>query len=96
MRDHRRYKFEIYHHGVCFTARVRGKKRYLLEKAFLDDLVTPAASRFRKASPIPSSSSDFYMLDDKQLAAYSAFRREIYRSERGFPPRGDQKRDDSF
>src|SRR5205085_7051605 len=85
MREHQRFKFELYHEGACFTARVKGKKRYLLEKAFLENLVTPVTARTSKTSPIPGSSGDFYVLDKRQLAAYSAFRRETSRSERGFP-----------
>ena len=85
MRDHRTFKFEFYHEGACFSTRVRGKKRYLLEKAFLENLVTPPSDRSKKTNLLPASSSDFYMLDKEQWAAYSAFRRESSRLERGFP-----------
>ena len=84
MRDDRKFEFTIYHNGVRFTAPVRGEKRSLRERAFLHDLVARTVGRHRTERPVPDPSGDFYMLDDKQLDAYSAFRREIYRSERGF------------
>jgi len=92
MRDHRRFEFRIYYNGAHFAARVRGQKRYLLEKAFLEDLVAPATGGPGNTSTVPHSTSDFYMLDKKQLAAYSAFRRETYRSERGFPAKTKKTR----
>jgi hypothetical protein len=85
MRDHRKFEFTIDHNGVHFTAPVRGEKRFLRERAFLDDLVGRTTGGERRVRPVPHPSTDFYMLNDEQLDAYSAFRREIYRSERGVP-----------
>jgi hypothetical protein len=62
MRDHQRFKFELYHEGVCFAARVRRQKRYLLEKAFLENLVTPKTARSSMTGPIPGSTNDAYTI----------------------------------
>ena len=72
--------FELYHEGVVVRTRVRGKKRYLLERAFLDALVglnRPPDSR-------PEPRPEFYPLNDEQMDAYFAFRRQQSRAERGF------------
>src|SRR2546430_10891546 len=39
MSDEQEYHFTIYHNGAHFETPVRGKKRFLLEREFLDDLV---------------------------------------------------------
>jgi hypothetical protein len=78
MNDDRRFCFTIDHSGVHFEAPVRGKKRFLLERAFLDDLVGEFAPRNR-TRPVPDPSTDFYMLSDEQLDAYSAFRHRMER-----------------
>jgi hypothetical protein len=77
MRDHRKLDIEIYHEGVVFKAPIRGKKRYLQEKAFLDELTGARYSPKALPRPVPDPHGDFYMLDDEQLDAYSAFRKKM-------------------
>ena len=80
MNDRTKYLIGIYHDGVHFDARVRGKERYLKEKTFLDDLV---GRRYRPGlppRPIPDPPTDFYILNDEQLEAYSAFRKQLRKS----------------
>ncbi len=38
MRDHQVFRIQIYHDGAVFGVRVRGKKKYLMYKAFLNEL----------------------------------------------------------
>jgi hypothetical protein len=85
MRDHQLFRIEIYHNGVVFAHRVRGKKKYLMFKAFLDELEGRHYRADALPRPIPNSGGDFYVLNDEQLAALSAFRRNASRIERGFP-----------
>ncbi len=71
------YKLTIYHEGAHWDVRLRGKKRFLQERAFLDQLMGyPPVPR-----PAPDPTSDLYMLNDEQLEAYSAFRKKMKRSE---------------
>ena len=57
--------------------RLRGKKRFLQERALLDQLIGyPHVPR-----PAPDPTSDLYMLSDEQLDAYSAFRKKMKRSQ---------------
>jgi hypothetical protein len=86
MRDHEKFTFTIYHAPVHMTAKVRGKKQFLQHRAFLDDLVAPTLGRRQGERPVPDPSSDFYMLDDQQMAAYTAFRRRLRRERNGFGP----------
>lgn len=69
----------IYHNGVQIDATVRGRKRYLEEKAFLNQLVGWEYPPESLPRPIPDPTQDFYMLDDEQLEAYSAFRKKLER-----------------
>jgi hypothetical protein len=78
--DRREFVFTIYHNGVHFEAPVRGEKRFLLEREFLDDLVAPKIGRHAITRPVPHPPTDFYELDDEQLEAYSAFRKRIERA----------------
>jgi hypothetical protein len=78
MDDDKEFFFTIDHNGVHFTAPVHGKKRFLLERAFLDDLVGEFAPP-NKTRPVPDPSTDFYLLSDEQLDAYSAFRHRMKR-----------------
>jgi hypothetical protein len=91
MSDDERFDFTILLPSqVQAKAPVRGRERFLRERAFLDDLTGmyrgygPARER-----PVPDPSGDFYMLDDQQRDAYSAFRhqmdREYGRPEFDFP-----------
>ena len=75
--EEREFVFTIYHNGVHFEAPVRGKKRFLIEREFLDDLVAPQIGRSAPSRPIPDPGTDFYMLNDEQLEAYSAFRKRM-------------------
>lgn len=77
MADHTRYKIEIYCEGVVTTAPMRGKRRYRLEKTFLDALVGHPHPAHLPPRPIPDPHHDMYMLDHEQLAAYGAFRRNL-------------------
>jgi hypothetical protein len=81
MRNDRKFKLTIYHNGVHFEAHMHGKKRFLMERAFLDDLVAPKFGRHARPRPIPDPASDFYELTDEELAAYSAFRHKLDGSE---------------
>ena len=77
MLDDTEYTITIYHHGVHFEAPIRGKERYLKEKAFLDDLTGQFYAPELLPRPVPDPSGDWFMLDDEQLNAYSAFRHEL-------------------
>jgi hypothetical protein len=71
------YDIEIYHYGVCFKAPIRDRERYLREKAFLGELTGLRPTADMPTRPIPDPTTDFYVLNDEQLAAYSAFRKTI-------------------
>lgn len=86
MRDHQLFRIEIYHDGAVFTERVRGKKNYLMLKAFLNKL------EGRRVDAVFDPSGDFYVLNKEQLGALSAFRRNASRIERGFPATGKPPR----
>ena len=70
------FEFEIYHNGVRFKAPVKGKERFLRERAFLDNLVGAYFAPHLLPRPVPDPSGDFYMLDVQQLETYSAFRKK--------------------
>jgi hypothetical protein len=57
-------------------AKVRGRKFYLEEIAFLNALTGAPAHKKGAAEPVSDGTGDFYMLDLAQLKAYGAFRRE--------------------
>ena len=75
MSDEQEYHFTIYHNGAHFETPVRGKKRFLLEREFLDDLVAPKFGRNSRTRPIPHPQTDFYELNEQELDSYLAFRR---------------------
>jgi hypothetical protein len=77
MPDDQEFEFTIYHNGVHFQAPVRGRERFLLEREFLNTLVGQYYAPRLLPRPIPDPNGDFYMLDDAQLEAYSAFRRKM-------------------
>lgn len=77
MNDDRTYIIHIYHDGVQFESPVRGQKRYLKEKAFLNKLTKQYYAPELLPRPIPDPPGDFYALNDEQLAAYSSFRRNL-------------------
>jgi hypothetical protein len=77
MQEEEEFEIEIYHHGVHFRSPIRGRERYLREKAFLDELTGNWYSPGQLPRPVPDPSQDFYMLDDEQLEAYSKFRKRL-------------------
>jgi hypothetical protein len=77
MADRQEFEIQIYHHGVTFMAPMRGKARYLQEKAFLDELTGKRYAPRTLPRPIPDPKKDIYPLDDAQLDAYSAFRKRL-------------------
>ncbi len=77
MADDEELYFTIYHMPVRFRAPVRGRERFLRERRFLDDLVAPKVGRHKSDRPVPDPATDFYMLDDDELEAYSAFRHRL-------------------
>lgn len=81
MEGDQEYEFTIYNEGVHFTAPVRGKKRFLMERAFLDDLVAPKFGRNKRDRPVPDPSTDFYDLTNEEVEAYSAYRHSLNKME---------------
>ena len=77
MPDHQSFRIHIYHDGAMFGVRVRGKKKYLMYKAFLNEL------EGRQYYPEPGG--DIYMLNDEQLAAFGRSR-EMPRASRADSP----------
>jgi hypothetical protein len=76
MEDDEEFCFTIYHMPVHFEAPVRGRERFLRERAFLDDLVAPKVGRHKKQRPVPDPPRTS-MLDDDELDAYSTFRHRM-------------------
>ena len=79
MTDDQEFEILIYHNGVQIDATVRGLTRYLEEKQFLNKLTGLVYSPQSLPRPVPDPTQDFYMLDDAQLEAYSAFRKKLER-----------------
>ena len=77
MNDDQEYIIRIYHKGVHFEAPIRGMKRYVDEKAFLNHLLGWERPPDRPPRPIPDPEMDAYILSDDQLEAYSAFRKRL-------------------
>lgn len=77
MRDHQLFRIHIYHGEAMSDLRVRGKKKYLMYKAFLNEL--------EGRHDYPDPGADIYMLNDEQLAAFGRFTRNASRIARGFP-----------
>jgi len=75
--DGAEYVITIYHNGVHFEAPMRGKDRYLKEKAFLNELQGWHFPSDDPPAPIPDLKTDFYMLNDEELEAYSTFRKTL-------------------
>ena len=76
MRESEKFAFRIYHDGVVIEISVRGKQRFLSERAFLDELTgrDPSASQ----RPLPDHGGEFYYFDDdSQAVAYFAFRKKL-------------------
>jgi len=85
MRDHQLFRIQIYHEGVVSDVRVRGKKKYLMYKAFLNELEGRYYHPAILPRPVPDPGGDMYMLNDEQLAAFGRFTRNASRLARGFP-----------
>ena len=77
MPDRQEFEIEIYHDGVHFKAPIHGKNRYLQEKAFLNEITGRRYAPSTLPRPIPEPGQDFYMLNDEQLDAYSALRKQL-------------------
>jgi len=75
--DDQEFELLIYHDGVVIDATVRGRARYLEEKKFLNELTGLEYPPQSLPRPVPDPTQDFYMLDDGQLEAYSAFRKKF-------------------
>ena len=58
MADKTKFKIEIYCKGIVTTARVRGKRMYLFERAFLDHLAGYQLSADLPPRPVPDPSHD--------------------------------------
>jgi len=75
--DDKEYVITIYHNGVHFEAPMTGKERYLKEKAFLNELTGQFYAPRLLPRPVPDPTGDWYMLNEEQLNAYSAFRKRL-------------------
>lgn len=73
MRDHTKYQIEIYCEGVVSIVRVRGTKRFLAERDFLDWLI--GHPRPRDMPPRPLSEGAHYALTREQVEIYGEFRK---------------------
>lgn len=78
MPDQQEFTIMIYHDGVHFDAPVAGKKRYVLEKVFLNTLVGRSEPPEEPASPLPPR-RDYYELTDSEFDSYLAFRAKLKR-----------------
>ncbi len=93
MSDHTRFEIHIYTEGgVVAVVRVRGKRRYLMEKAFLGELIGHPYPAERALREVPDPVGDFYMLSHEQMRAYGKFHRKLGRIERELPARKAQDR----
>ena len=79
MSDNEKFILKIYHKGVVCRVPVRGKKRFLLERSFLDDIMTLEGGRRDKTRPIGDPSRDFFEVNDEQFDAYLTFRQRMKR-----------------
>jgi hypothetical protein len=69
---------EIYHKGAVIGMPVRGKKRFLLERSFLDDIMDQEFGGTRdKTRPIGDRSQEFFEVNDEQFDAYLTFRQQM-------------------
>ena len=78
--DEEEFILKIYHKGVVGRAPVRGRKRFLLERSFLDDIMDQEFGGTRdKTRPIGDPSQDFFEVNDEQFEAYLTFRQRMKR-----------------
>lgn len=78
--DHVRYKFEIYFDGVVCEFRVRGTKRFLAERDFLDWLIGHPRRDGEPQRPVPGRKFEHYMLTREQLEMYAEYRKNVART----------------
>jgi hypothetical protein len=80
MSDNEKFILKIYHKGAVISMLVRGRKRFLLERSFLDDImVQEFGGRRDKTRPIGDPSRDFFEVNDEQFDAYLTFRQRMKR-----------------
>jgi hypothetical protein len=78
MSDQEEFTIEIYHNGVVSRWGVRGERRFLLERSFLDDIQDQLFGGTRdKTRPIGDPSRDFFEVNDEQFDAYLTFRQRM-------------------
>lgn len=80
MGDNSKYKIQIDCQGVVSIASMRGKKRYLMEKDFLDWLIGCRRPSDAPPWPDPDPNTDLYSLDREQMRIYAEFRRNLNRT----------------
>ena len=80
MSDNKKFILKIYHKGAVISMLVRGRKRFLLERSFLDDIHDQIFGGTRdKTRPIGDPSRDFFEVNDEQFDAYLTFRQWMKR-----------------
>jgi hypothetical protein len=80
MSDNEELILKIYHRGVVMRMPVRGEKRFLLERSFLDDIHDQIFGGTRdKRRPIGDPARDFFEVNDEQFDAYLTFRQRMKR-----------------
>jgi hypothetical protein len=79
MSDNEKFILKIYHGGAVMPMLVRGRKRFLLERSFLDDIMTLEGGRRDKTRPIGDPSRDSFEVNDEQFDAYLTFRQRMKR-----------------
>lgn len=80
MRDHTRYRIEICCDGVVSIARVRGTKRFLAERDFLDWLIGHPRPRDVPPPSPPDNNRVHYALTREQVEIYAEFRKNAART----------------
>lgn len=75
MDDNVRYKIEIYCEGVVGEVRVRGTKRFLAERDFLDWLIGHPRPAHVPPRPVPERKYEHYVLTREQIAIYGEYRK---------------------
>jgi hypothetical protein len=79
MSDNEELILTIYHKGAVIGMPVRGEQRFLLERSFLDDIMTLEGGRRDKTRPIGDPSRDSFEVNDEQFDAYLTFRQRMKR-----------------
>ena len=76
MDEQTKFIIQVYRNGAVTKVAIRGRRRYLKEKAFLAELTGDTTYEALKR-PVPDPPGDFYMLEDDQINKYSAFRKQL-------------------